>query len=129
MPPVVRPNSEPSNAGNAHWTRQNVKYSPSDGRKTVTREGLVYGCWAVVRNDAGTYDLHHVRTDVPTVLRIRTEEDACRIGDFLWKRFPLILRLTTVEEMRERMVPELRTAARLWVRSCEDAGKYLPPNF
>lgn len=127
MPPVVKPKTQ---YDNSHWKRGETRYAPADGRKAITAPALLYGPWAVVRDEKnGKYDLVHLRSDSPTALDIATESDACRIGDWLWRMFPLILRLTTVEEMRERMDPALRTKVNQWIKSCERAGKYLlPPN-
>lgn len=136
MPPVLRSPTLPDTPAPAptaeydysHWKRAQVRYAPKDGRKAREVEGLVYGPWAVVQDDRnGKYDLVHVRADMPTVIDIETEADACRIGDWLWKTFPLVMRLKTVDEMREKIPPATRSALNRWGQSCTKAGRWVAP--
>lgn len=128
MPPVIKVKPKTESAyDNSHWTRDEVRYAPADGRKAISAPALIFGPWAVVQDDRnGKYDLIHVRTDTPTALDIATELDACRIGDWLWKNFPLVLRLTTKDEMKARLGDKV-TPLNRWIKSCEAASKFLPP--
>lgn len=128
MPPIIRvkPKTEQT-YDNSHWTRGEVRYAPADGRKAIMAPALLFGPWAVVRDEKnGKYDLIHVRTDTPGVLDLVEEKDACRVGDWLWKQFPLVFRLTNKDEMRERLGTKI-TALNQWTKSCTAAGKFLPP--
>lgn len=133
MPPVrqlAKP-VEPSPVKDdfAHWTPSAFKCKcPGCGGRDYPAR--LYGPWAVFEHDELGWELIHVKTRLAAVSGMSSEEDCFRVGDFLQRRFPLVLRLGTAAEMKAKMDGmHLYGQIRDWNAAMKKTGKFVAPTF
>lgn len=111
----------------AHWTNGKFRCRcPGCGGREYSAR--VYGPWVVFLHEELDWELIHVKTNLSAVTGMKSAEDCFSVGDYLQRKFPLVLRLGTVDEMREKM-GEVYTAVNQWTKRCKYWNKFVPPTF
>jgi len=136
MPPVRQLSKpvEPSPAKDdfAHWAAGTLKCRcPGCGGKEYPAR--CYGPWAVFdHGDPGKpeWELVHVKVRHAAVAGMEDRESCFRVGDFLQRRFPLVMRLGTVEEIRAKFGDMgLIHSINEWTKRCKYLKKFVDPTF
>ena len=111
----------------AHWTVGSFKCRcpGCGGREYPAR---TYGPWAVFLHDELQWELIHVKTNLSAVTGLVSQEDCFKVGDFLQRKFPLVLRLGTVDEMRAKM-GDIYKPVNEWTKRCKYLKKFVAPTF
>lgn len=123
----------PDHYDDSHWTVGTFKCRcPGCGGKEYPAR--TYGPWAVFEHtecdNPGSWELIHLKTRLSAVSGMMTAESCFRVGDFLQRRFPLALRLGTVNEIRAKFGDmELIHALNVWSSQCKREKKFVSPTF
>lgn len=113
----------------AHWTagKFRCRCPGCGGREYPAR---VYGPWAVFEHEELGWELIHVKTHLSAVAGMKSAEDCFRVGDVLQRKFPLVLRLGTVDEMRAKLGDMgVIHAVNEWTKRCKYQKKFVSPTF
>ena len=131
MPPVRQLSKPvetvPAKDDFAHWTVGSFKCRcpGCGGREYPAR---TYGLRAVYLHEELHWELNHVKTNLSAVTGLVSQEDCFKVGDFLQRKFPLVLRLGTVDDMRAKM-GDIYKPVNEWTKRCKYLKKFTAPTF
>lgn len=117
----------PDHYDDSHWTVGTFKCRcPGCGGKEYPAR--TYGPWVVFLHEELNWELVHIKTGLSAVVGMPEQEDCFKVGDVLQRKFPLVLRLGTVDEMREKM-GEIYKPVKEWTKRCKYLKKFVAPTF